>query len=108
MGCRHAAMPKKKSDCTHVHFAPEVRICAQGLQLGTEYKMASVSGIVEWFFPKSITPKCQAPVSAVPHCKGKHSIETLNRRLDSPSFERREHHFSIRISTEGVSRLFFR
>jgi hypothetical protein len=54
----------------------------------------------EWLFAETIPTEMQPARSSIPDSKREHADEPAHGRLDSPTLERGQHYFGVRMTSE--------
>src|SRR5690606_24185336 len=81
--------------CPHLHIGKlPWQHGSQGFYFTAEIEVFPVSGVEEWFYPKTVPCCKQLFVFGIPDGKGKHAIEAF-QAIGSPADERCQEHLGI-------------
>src|SRR6185312_11456167 len=93
-------MAHKQRYCVTVNFVVEAGWRLDSFQLGCEYKHPTDPSVIERLDPDTVTNKRQRALLAIPKCKRKHSIETLQGALKPPVFDGGYDNLGVRVAAE--------
>src|SRR4051794_26866227 len=101
---RNAAVTHIEAQSVSIQFALPGGMSFQGLEFGPEKERAARPAVIEGLFAEAIPRQMEHPLDRIPNRKSEHSVETLDRVLDAPPFERGKHDFRIGMATPTLLR----
>src|SRR5262245_39721554 len=72
----------------------------QGLELGSEHERPAELSVVQRLLADPVGKQMQPALGPIEEREGEHAVELLQRSLDAPRLEGRQHDFGVRMPTK--------